>query len=79
MKSLRMLQTIANTCVYGPNTNLREVLFAQVEHVREALPVATRRQAVEWMLSQPWRTQEEFFPAGLEDCTPVLHGIANER
>lgn len=73
MKTLRILQAIADT---HNGTNLKEVLFAQVEYVREALPVLTRRQAVEWMLGQPWRTQEEFMPAGYEAVEPVLRQIA---
>jgi len=72
MKTLRVLQAIANTC---NGENLLEVLTAQVEHVREALPAATTRLAVQWMLTQPWQTQQEFFPAGYEECLPHLKAI----
>lgn len=75
MKTLRVLQAIADA---HNGTNLREVLAAQVECVRESMPLPTRRLAVEWMLGQPWTTQEEFMPASLETVEPVLRQIAND-
>ncbi len=76
IRSLRVLQAIAST---HNGSNLHAVLNAQVTYVREALPVATDRQAVEWMLGHPWSTQQEFMPAGYEDVKPILDAIAKGR